>query len=176
MSCKPFPWRKVSPAQIDLIDRLAVAGGALPYANLDYRQLVAFAELRKLELVKMLPKARSRLDVALTDSDQVLHPNGYRTTRVVLRITEPQVALLRFLDDGLSQEETSDRSFNELPDEMIDVCRRMNLRGWVERYESWSGAHWSRLAPSGREALAAIDAMDTALKELAIAWGSGRIH
>lgn len=176
MQRRPFPWRKLTPTQIDLLERLAAASQALPYDKLEYRDLVVFEELRKLGFTDMRPKGRSKLEAVLTDAGRELRDNGYRTTRVVLRITEPQIALLRFLDDGLAHEESSGRSFNELPGEMIDVCRRMHIRGWVERYESWSGAYWSRLTSAGREVLVTIAAIEVATKEMAAARARGRLH
>lgn len=153
-----------------------MAGGVLPYDKLSYADLVVLEELRRLKLADMGMEARAKLVAVLTNAGRALRGNGYQTTRVILRITEPQIALLRFPDDGLPHEESSSRSCNELPAEMIDVSRRMHLRGWVERYVSWSGAYWSRLTLDGREALATIEAMDVAVKEMGAARAGGRQH
>jgi DNA-binding transcriptional LysR family regulator len=48
---------------------------------------------------------------------------------------------------------------------MLDVCRRMSLRGWVEWYEE-RGSRRARLTPAGREALEAADALHKAIAEM----------
>lgn len=176
MPAKPFPWRKLTPAQIEFLERLATAQGALPYGLLSYRDVVAFDELRRLGFVDMQPNGRSKLQTMLTDKGRALRDNGYRTTRVVLRITKPQIALLRYLDDGEPHETSIGRGSHELPGMMLDVCRRMHLRGWVERHGGPDGFRWARLAPAGREVLATIDAMDVAIEEMAVARARGRLH
>lgn len=178
MPHKPFPWRKLTPVQIDLLERLATAGGVLPYDKLQYSDLVAFDELRRLKLADMGvgTKSRGKLVAVLTEAGRALRDNGYRTTRIILRITEPQIALLRHLDDGRPYETSIGRGSHELPGMMLDVCRRMHLRGWVERHGGADGFRWVRLTPAGREVLAEIDAMDAAVGEMDVARARGRLH
>lgn len=100
---RPFLWWKLTPTQIALIERLAAAGGTLPYDKLKYVDLVAFDELRRLKLADMGMKGRVKLVAVLTDKGRALRENAYRTEQVVVRVTEPQIALLRHLDDGSAE-------------------------------------------------------------------------
>ncbi|KAB0680086.1 hypothetical protein [Aureimonas leprariae] len=61
MARKPFARRKLTPSQTDLIERLAAAGGTLPYGKLEYCHLIAFDEMRRLKLVEMETKGRTKL-------------------------------------------------------------------------------------------------------------------
>lgn len=176
MKRKPFPWRKLTPSQIDLMERMAEAGGALPYDKLEYQHLVVFEELRKLKLADMRPKGRSKLEAVLTDKGRELRDDAYRTEQIVVRITEPQIELLRHLDDGFSYEDSVGRTVQQLPGSMFDVCRRMSLRGWVEWHGGWDGMRWARLTPAGREVLAAINAMDEAVAQMEEAKRRGRLQ
>ena len=178
MKRKPFPWRRLTPAQIDLMERIAAAGGALPYDKLQYVDLVALDELRRLKLADMDvgAKSRGKLVAVLTDKGRELRENAYRTEQVVVRITEPQIALLRHLDDGKPYEQSIGRGSHELPGMMLDVCRRMHLRGWVERHGGHDGLRRVRMTLAGREVLAAVDAMDEAVAQLAEAKRCGPLH
>lgn len=178
MTRKPFPWRKLTPTQIDLMERLATAGGTLPYDKLQYVDLVALDELRRLKLADMgvSTKSRGKLVAVLTDKGRELRDNAYRTEQVVVRVTEPQIALLRHLDDGRPYEESVGRKSHKLEGMMLDVCRRMHLRGWVERHGGPEGFHWTRLSPAGREVLAAINDMDEAVAQMDAARREGRLQ
>ena len=176
MKRKPFPWRKLTPSQIALMERIAEADGALRYDKLEYRDLVVFEELRRLKLVDMRPKGRSKLEVVLTAKGSELRRDAYRTEQIVVRVTEPQIELLRHLDDCHSHEDSVGRTVHELPGMMLDVCRRMSLRGWVEWHGGWEGLRWARLTPAGREVLAAIEAMDEAVAQMAAAKRRGQLQ
>ncbi|MEE2949858.1 MAG: hypothetical protein VYD57_01210 [Pseudomonadota bacterium] len=100
---KPFPWHKLTPAQIALLEKIfAAADGVLDYSKLNYAELTAFEELRKLKLADTRPRGRSKLDAVVTDQARKLRGNAYKSDRVVVRVTEPQIELLRYLDDGFS--------------------------------------------------------------------------
>ncbi|MDB5524564.1 MAG: hypothetical protein JWM58_2327 [Rhizobium sp.] len=175
MAQKPCPWKKLTPAQMDLMERLAAAGGSLPYNKLEYRDLVAFEELRKLGFTDMRPKGRTKLEAALTEKGETLRAEGYRTEQIVVRVTGPQIDLLRHLTDSPIDDSVG-QPLNALPGVMLDVCRRMSLRGWVEWYQGWDGSRWARLAPAGREVLEAIDALDEAITQMAEARRRGRLQ
>lgn len=176
MKRKPFPWRKFTPSQIALMECAAAAGGAVPYEKLEYRELVVFDELRKLKLMDMRPKGRSKLEAVLTAKGYQLRQDAYRTEQIVVRVTEPQIELLRHLDDGQTHEDSVGRTIHDLPGMMFDVCRRMCLRGWVEWHGGWDGLRWARLTPAGRDVLAAIDAMDEAVAQMAVAKRRGPLQ
>ena len=160
---RPFPWRKLTPAQIALLERLLSANGALEYGKLDYSELAAFEELRKLKLADMRIRGRSKLEAVATDQGRKARDNSYETDRIVVRVTDPQIELLRYLDDGFLYEDSVGRTGHDMPGHMRDVCRRMYLRGWVEWHGGWDGVRWARSTPAGREVLAAIDAFDDAI-------------
>ena len=172
MPRKPFPWRKLTPAQIALMERLAAAGGAIPYGKLDVADLAAFEELRRLKLVDRRAGPRRRLDAVLTDKGAELRAGGYRTNRIVLGITEPQIAALRFLDQAAGDGPT----FGDLPGPMIDVVRRMMLRGWAEWHGEEEWPKRARLTPAGREVLTAVDELDEAVAQMAEARRRGFVH
>lgn len=172
MPRKPFPWRKLTPPQIALLERLAAAGGAVPYGKLDVADLAAFEELRKLKFVDMRAGARRKLDAVLMDKGAEMCAGGYRTDRIILGVTEPQIAALRFMD----QAGDVGRTLNELPGPMIDVVRRMMLRGWAEWHPEEGWPQRARLTPAGREVLAAIDELDEAVAQMAEARRQGSMH
>lgn len=175
MTRKPFAWTKLTPAQIDLMERIAAADNALAYDKLDYRDLLAFEELQKLKIVDMHPMGRSRLAAVLTNKGQELSKATYRTDQIVVRVTGPQIELLRFLNDAPERESVGQPE-SALQSMMIDVCRRMSLRGWVEWYEGWNGKRWARLTSAGREVVNAVDALDEAISQAASARRDGRLH
>lgn len=116
------------------------------------------------------------MEAVLTERGRELRENAYPTEQIVVRVTEPQIELLRRLDDGFSYEDSVGCTIQQLPGMMLDVCRRMSLRGWVEWHGGWDGLRWARLTPAGREVLAAVDAMDEALAELVDARRRGPLH
>lgn len=156
MKPKTFPWRKLTPAQIDLIERLADAGGSLPYDDLEYRELLAFADLQKLKFADMRIKGRRKLEACLSAAGQTMRANGYQTDQVILSITPAQIELLRHLHNSAFATEGG-QLIRDLPGNAKDVCRRMSLRGWVEWYEDENGHFRARLTPAGHEVLVAID-------------------
>jgi hypothetical protein len=172
---KPFLWRKLTPAQIDLVERISSAGGGLLYGSLQYREMVAFDELRKLGLAEMRPKGRSKLEAILTEKGNALRSERYETDQTIVRVTGPQIDLLRHLDDS-HIEDSVGQPLRSLPGPMLDVCRRMSLRGWVDWYEGWNGRLWARLSPAGREVLQAVNEMDEAVLQVAEARRRGRLH
>lgn len=159
MTREPFPWRKLTPAQIDLIERLVTADGALAYDRLEYRELLALSELQKLGFVDTGVKGRRKLEVYLTPAGRELQAQAYVTEQIVLRVTGPQIDFMR----GLLDSPIDDRvglPMSEFMGIMYDICRRMVLRGWVEWYERWDGRRCAKLTPAGREVLAAVGALD----------------
>lgn len=175
MRRKPFPWCKLTPSQIDLIERLAAAGGTLPYGKLEYCDLLAFDEMRRLKLVDMEMKGRTKLQATLTDAGRALRDAGYRTEQVIVRVTDPQIELMRFLADG-PPEDSVGQPISALPGTMLDVCRRMALRGWVTWYDGWNGMKWAKLTPAGREVVVAVNELNDAIKAAAEARRAGRLQ
>lgn len=147
----------------------------MPYGCLAYRDLMAFEELRKLGFVDMRPKGRSKIEAVLTDKGKGLQAANYQTDQVVVRVTAPQIELLRHLNDAPPQDSVG-APLNGLPGMMLDVCRRMSLRGWVEWYEGWDGAPWARLSPAGRDVLQSVDAWDEAIVQMADARRRGNLQ
>ncbi|WAJ30623.1 hypothetical protein [Antarcticirhabdus aurantiaca] len=172
MPRKPFPWRKLTPAQIAFMERIAAADGAVPFGKLDVAELAAFEELRRLKLVDMRAGPRRRLEAVLTDKGAELRASGYRTDQIVLGITVPQIAALRFLDQAAGDGPT----FGELPGPMIDVVRRMMLRGWAEWHGEMEWPQRARLTPAGREVLSVINELDDAVAQMAEARNRGVVH
>lgn len=154
---KPIKLYKLTPAQIALVDRLAAAEGRLAMDSLEYREIVAYQELAKLGFAHMEVSRRSKAWTVLTEKGKQVRTAGYFSKKAVLNLTEPQINLLRYLNDG-PPEESVGRSTSEMPDTMIDVCRRMSLRGWVEWSEGWRGTRWAKLTDEGRAILMAVDA------------------
>ena len=157
MSGKGIALSKLTPAQIALIERLLANDADLAFADLSYQDLMAYEELRSLGLVDLKVAGRKRLRVILTVDGRMARATGYNLGRTVVRVTGPQQRLLRFLDDA-PEEDSVGRHVSELPGMMLDVCRRMTLRGWAEWDEGWNGIRWAKLTPAGRDVLAIIDA------------------
>ncbi|KQT60357.1 MULTISPECIES: hypothetical protein [unclassified Aureimonas] len=157
------------------MERLSGSGGALPYEDLAYREIVASEELRKLRLVDLKPSGRSKLAIIVTEKGQTLIADGYRTDQIVVRVTAPQIDLLRHLNNAPSEDSVG-QPINELQGVTLDVCRRMSLRGWVEWYDGYYGSRWARLTAAGREVLEAIDALDEAIAEMNEARRLGPLH
>ncbi|MDQ0323969.1 hypothetical protein QO002_006176 [Pararhizobium capsulatum DSM 1112] len=175
MTRKAFPWRKLTPAQIDMMEKLATGGGSLPYDKLEYRDLVAFEELRKLDFADIRPKGRTKLEAVMTEKGKALQANNYQTERIIVRITAAQIELLRSLNDT-ENEDSVGAAIHDLPGSMYDGCRRMMLRGWVEWHEGWDKRFWARLSPAGREVLEAVDALDDTIVQMADALKRGKLH
>lgn len=149
---KPILLYKLTPAQIDLVDRLAGSERGVRMDDLEYREIVTYQELARLGLADMVVGSRRRAAVSLTDQGRNVRERGYFSRKPVTRLTQPQIELLRFLSsrrDG--------RHFNELPATMIDVCRRMVLRGWVEWREDRSDCRRAHLTPEGGQILMLIE-------------------
>ncbi|KQR77541.1 hypothetical protein [Rhizobium sp. Leaf341] len=171
MPPKPFSWRKPTPAQVGLIDRLSSEGGSLRYDRLRYGETEVIAELQKLGLAEV----RAGKLVVLTETGYALKANLYRTDMVMAQINKPQIDLLWLLHDaphGLARGLPSDL----VPSRMTDIARRMTIRGWAEKYLDADGEWWIRLAESGIDVVRAIDELERAVKEAASARARGRMH
>lgn len=154
MPSKPTLIYKLTPAQISFVDRLAASedGACMDALDaLDYREIMAYQKLQKLGMADMQVGSRRRVAIALTDLGRQVHANGYFSKKPVVRLTEPQVAALRFLVGG-------HRHYNEIPAHMIDVCRRMGLRGWAEWEEDAGGGYRVRITTEGWQILKLVDA------------------
>jgi len=156
MTPKPFPWRKLTPAQVALMERLAAANEGIAISRLEYRELLALDELQKLGFAESRANRR-KLQAFLTPRGRELKADAYRTDLIILRITGPQIDLLTFLKDG-PIEDSVGQPMTALSGAMYDVCRRMTLRGWAEWYSGWNGKQWARLTPAGFEVLDAVGA------------------
>ena len=121
MPAKPILIYKLTPSQIALVDRLADADNGVLLDDMEYREVVVWQELDKLGLVRMDPKRR-KLVIVLTDLGRQVRASGYFSKKPVLCLTQPQIAALRFLAGG-------PRGYNDMPGHMVDVCRRLGLRG-----------------------------------------------
>ncbi|MGC4026570.1 MAG: hypothetical protein QM744_16370 [Mesorhizobium sp.] len=154
---RPIYLYKLTPVQIALVDRLVAAEGRIAMERLEYREVVAYQELSKLGFTDLQVGRRQKLWVVLTESGYKVRNSGYFSKKPVLRLTEPQINLLRYLDDGPAEDSVG-HPLNDIPHTMIDVCRRMSLRGWVERTEGWNGVYWVKLTDEGRAILMALDA------------------
>jgi hypothetical protein len=150
---KPILLFNLTPAQIELVERLAASERGVPMGDLEYREIVTYQELARLGFADMVVGSRRRAAIALTDQGRQVRDKGYFSKKPVIRVTEPQVQLLRFLagsPDGLP--------FNQIPSIMIDVCRRMALRGWVEWREGRPGDQRAHLTLEGQQILMLIEA------------------
>lgn len=150
---KPILLYKLTPAQIGLVDLLADGERGVRMDDLEYREIVTYQELARLGLADMVVGSRRRAAVSLTDEGRSVRERGYFSRKPVIRLTQPQIELLRFLSSG-----RDGLHFNELPSTMIDVCRRMVLRGWVEWRESRPDDRRAHLTPEGKQILMLIDA------------------
>ena len=86
--------------------------------KLEYREIVAYQELARLGFADMKVGRRSKAWIVLTDHGEQVRGTGYFSRKPMLRLTEPQINLLRFLYDG-PPEESVGRAYSELPDTMI---------------------------------------------------------
>lgn len=60
----------------------------------------------------------------------------------MVRLTPPQIAALRFIAGG-------QRGINDVPGPMLDVIRRLSLRGWAEWEESTDDQFRARITTDG---------------------------
>lgn len=150
MPSKPILIYKLTPSQIALVDRLAASEAGVLLDDMEYREVTVWLELDKLGMVRTNPRRR-KLAVILTDLGRQVRANGYFSRKPVVRLTEPQIAALRFLAGG-------PRIFNDMPGHMVDVCRRLGIRGWAEWQGDETGPNWMRITPAGRQVLMLVDA------------------
>lgn len=150
---KPILLYKLTPAQIDLVDRLAGSERGVRMDDLEYREIVTYQELARLAFADMAVGSRRRAAIVLTDQGRQVCDNGYFSKKPVIRVTEPQVQLLRFLAGS-----NAGVHFNQIPSTMIDVCRRMALRGWVEWRVGRSDDRRAHLTREGQQILLLIEA------------------
>lgn len=150
MPSKPIFIYKLTPSQIALVDRLAGADKGVFLDDMEYREVVAWQELDKLRMVRVDPKRR-KLAIVLTELGNQVRANGYFSKKPVVRLTQPQINALRFLAGG-------QRGYNDMPGQMIDVCRRLGLRGWAEWQDDETGPRWMRITPAGWQVLMLVDA------------------
>lgn len=150
MPSKPILIHKLTPTQIALVDRLADAENGILLDKLDYGEVIVWQELDKLGIVRMNPKRR-KLAIMLTDLGEQVRANNYLSKKPVVRLTEPQIAALRFIAGG-------PRTYNDIPGPMVDVCRRLRIRGWAEWEGIEQGPLWMRLTQAGWQVLKLLDA------------------
>lgn len=150
MPSKPILIYKLTPAQIALVNRLAAAENGINLDKLDYREIVVWQELDKLGMADMRTH-RQKAVIVLTDLGRQVRASGYFSKKPVVRLTAPQIAALRFLAGG-------PRGYNDMPGHMVDVCRRLGIRGWAEWQGDETGLRWMRITPAGWQVLMLIDA------------------
>jgi hypothetical protein len=129
---KPIPIYRLTPAQIALVERLATSEAGVAMDAMEYREIVAYQELDRLGMAQMRIARRRKITIVLTELGTQARNNSYFSKKPVVRLTQPQIAALRFLA-GAS------RRLRDIPGTMIDVCRRMSLRGWAEYHEDDDG-------------------------------------
>ncbi|CAK7255575.1 MULTISPECIES: hypothetical protein [unclassified Shinella] len=149
MPAKPILIYRLTPAQIDFVDRLATSDGIV-MDGLSYQDLVAFQELEKLGFADMRVEPRKKIRIVITDQGAKLRAAGYISKKPVVRLTAPQVQALRFLAVRV-------RHFNDIPAEMKDVVRRLRLRGWATMEQDAEGRFCTRIAEEGWELLKLLD-------------------
>ncbi|GAA4182728.1 hypothetical protein [Shinella granuli] len=149
MPAKPILIYRLTPAQIDLVDRLATSDGIV-MDGLSYQDLVAFQELEKLGFADMRVEPRKKIRIVITDQGAKLRAAGYISKKPVVRLTAPQVQALRFLAVRV-------RHFNDIPAEMKDVVRRLRLRGWATMEQDAEGRFWTALTTEGWEIVDLLD-------------------
>lgn len=149
MPSKPILIYKLTPSQIALVDRLAEAETGVLLDDMEYNEVVVWQELDKLGMADMKVHRRKAV-IVLTDLGAQVRANGYFSKKPVIRLTEPQIAALRFLAAG-------PRGYNDMPGHMVDVCRRLGIRGWAEWQGDINGPNWMRITPAGWQILKLID-------------------
>lgn len=149
MTSKPILIYGLTPAQVALVDRLAAATNGINLDKLEYREVVVWMELDKLGMANMTVHRRKAV-IVLTDLGTRVRANNYLSKKPVVRLTEPQIAALRFLAAG-------PRGYNDMPAKMVDVCRRMAIRGWAEWQGDENGPNWMRITAEGWHILKLAD-------------------
>ncbi|WP_315924823.1 hypothetical protein [Mesorhizobium sp. SP-1A] len=149
MTSKPILLYGLTPAQIALIDRLAAAENGINLDKLEYREVVVWMELNKLGMANMTVQRRKSV-IVLTDLGARVRDAGYLSKKPIVRLTEPQIAALRFLAGG-------PRTFSDMPGHMVDVCRRLGIRGWAEWKGEVDGPNWMRITAAGWQILKLVD-------------------
>ncbi|KQZ18665.1 hypothetical protein ASD50_21985 [Mesorhizobium sp. Root552] len=147
---RPFLIYKLSPAQIVLVDRLASCENGVALDKLEYREVVVWQELERLGFADMKIRRRKAV-IVLTERGARVRSSGYFSKKPVIKLTQPQIAALRFLAAG-------PRTFNDMPSHMVDVCRRMGIRGWAEWQGDVGGPNWMRITAEGWQILKLVDA------------------
>ncbi|QPC95716.1 hypothetical protein [Mesorhizobium sp. INR15] len=151
MRSKPTPIHKLTPAQIAFVDRLTASKNGVNMDALEYREIVAYQELQMLGMADMRIGKRRKVTIVLTDFGAQVRASGYVLRKPVVRLTEPQIAALRFLAGER-------RHYPDIPAHMIDVCRRMSLRGWAAWEDDVVGQFWVRITMDGLNILKLADA------------------
>jgi hypothetical protein len=146
---KPLLLHKLTPAQIALVDRLAGKESGVQMDAMEYREFVAYQELDNLGLADMRIVRRKAV-IVLTALGVSVRDHGYLSKKPVIRLTEPQIAALRFIVGGW-------RYYRDIPAHMIDVCRRISLRGWAEWEEDADGHFRVRITTDGWQILKLVD-------------------
>ena len=149
MFAKAILIHRLTPAQVDLIDRLAESGG-IPVDGLGYPDLIAHRELEKLGLAEIRVEHRKNSRLVITDQGCQVRAAGYMSRKPVARLTQPQTEALRFLA-------ARPRHFNEIPASMKDIVRRLRLQGWARSEADDKGLFWSGITREGLELLKLID-------------------
>lgn len=150
MPAKPILIYRLTPAQIDLVDRLATSDGIV-MDGLSYQDLVAFQELEKLGFAKMRVEPRRKIRIAITDQGRQVRAAGYISKKPVVRLTAPQFQALRFLAE-------QPRRYNDIPAQTKDPVRRLRLRGWATMQEDAEGQFLSLLTAEGWGLLELLEA------------------
>jgi hypothetical protein len=141
MPAKPILIYRLTPAQIDLIDRLATSDGIV-MDELAYPDLVAYQELEKLGFADMRVEPRQKIRIVITDQGRQVRAARYISSKPVVRLTAPQVQALRLLAER-------PRQYNDIPASMKDIVRRLQLRGWAEVREDADGRYWTVITAEG---------------------------
>lgn len=141
---------KLTPVQIELVERLAPIEPGVPMDCLGYPELIAYQELEKLGFAAMSAERRKKIRVVLTDHGRQVRAAGYISKKPVIRLTVPQIIALRSLAAGPQR-------YNDIPGSMKDTYRRMALRGWAATDEDGRGQFWMRLTRDGREIVDLVD-------------------
>ncbi|GAA4178857.1 hypothetical protein [Shinella granuli] len=149
MPAKPILIYRLTPAQIDLVDRLATSDGIV-MDELAYPDLVAYQELEKLGFAEMCIEPRKKIKIAITDQGRQVRAARYISSKPVVRLTGPQFLAMRLLAER-------PRSYNEIPATMKDTVRRLRLRGWATVGEDAEGRFWTALTTEGWALLKLLD-------------------
>lgn len=149
MSAKPILIYRLTPAQIDLIDRLA-SSDDVHMDKLAYPDLVAYQELEKLGFVEMRVEPRKKIKIAITAQGRQVRAARYISSKPVVRLTGPQFLAMCLLAER-------PRSYNDIPASMKDTVRRLRLRGWATVEEDAEGRFWTALSAEGWEIVDLLD-------------------